>query len=186
MNRKNAQPYELMASTPCDIFFVSCPSDFVLKLPKDPSCESFALNYPDCGFRGVSIDSLPAVLQQGIDVVPTNDVIFVDDLDKALEYGGWPKVLLALRWSSLKCTFKHLPADSSKEKVEKVENGFREIPGPRSRLFFCLVGHKTRLLLNVCYIKREIETSRIARPMGRSSVFVLGTLLLPKVLACRC
>src|SRR5258708_5455071 len=137
MNRKNAQPYELMASTPCDIFFVSCPSDFVLKLPKDPSCESFALNYPDCGFRGVSIDSLPAVLQQGIDVVPTNDVIFVDDLDKALEYGGWPKVLLALRWSSLKCTFKHLPADSSKEKVEKVRHEFPNMVKLDDRSLWC-------------------------------------------------
>jgi hypothetical protein len=43
-------------------------------------------------FRGMSIDKLPFVLKHGIDVEPTNSVIYVDCYDKALEYGGWPKL----------------------------------------------------------------------------------------------
>jgi hypothetical protein len=64
------------------------------------------------------------VLQSGVDVVPTNSVIFVDHLEKALEYGGFPKVLLALKWDSLRPTFKQVTVGSSKEEIETVRSNF--------------------------------------------------------------
>src|ERR1700679_703606 len=108
--------HELLSRTPCDIRFVNSAPDAV----SPPMNNSFwnslaielAIDYPDCGFRGVSIDSLPAVLQRGIDVRPTHAVIYVDHLEKALEYGGWPKVVLALKWDLIKQTFKEIPVGS--------------------------------------------------------------------------
>lgn len=58
-----------------------------------------------CACRGVSLDRLDSVLQHGIDVWPTDHPIFVDSWDKALEYGGWPKLLLLLHPGQLRPTW---------------------------------------------------------------------------------
>ena len=63
-----------------------------------------------CKFRGVELDRLPNVLESGIDVIPTNAPIFADFLDKALEYGGWPKLVLALDSRQMEKTFKEVPS----------------------------------------------------------------------------
>ncbi len=77
-------------------------------LPPDPDShrppigEHDLLVLPDfaelrgCEFRGVGIDRLPTVLATGIDVTPTDQPIYASSIDKAWEYGGMPKVLLAL------------------------------------------------------------------------------------------
>ncbi len=54
------------------------------------------LNLSGCTFRGVASDRLRAVLRSGIDVEPPDSRIFAGPFDKAWEYGGWPKMLLAL------------------------------------------------------------------------------------------
>jgi hypothetical protein len=38
-----------------------------------------------CVFRGVAIDRLPVVLKTGVDVEPTDTVLFADFFDKAWE-----------------------------------------------------------------------------------------------------
>lgn len=58
-----------------------------------------------CDFRGVSIDRLDAVLTSGIDVQPTNSVLFASTFNKAWEYGGFPKVLMALDTSGMSRTW---------------------------------------------------------------------------------
>lgn len=62
-------------------------------------------------FRSVSIDRLASVLESGIDVVPSTAPIYVDCFDKAWEYGGWPKVTLALHRESLEHTHREVSAD---------------------------------------------------------------------------
>lgn len=109
----------LVSRTPCNIFLVEWPSacdselrrSFQFKLPRE---------YWMCLFRGVSLDRLDTVLQQGIDVHPTNGVIWVDNLEKALEYGEWPKVVLALDTDCLKNTFREIPANSSEQEIMAV------------------------------------------------------------------
>ncbi|WP_433287790.1 hypothetical protein ACQPZQ_34270 [Pseudonocardia sp. CA-142604] len=64
-------------------------------------------------FRGVSSDRLQTVLQTGVDVVPTNSVIYAsDDFDKAWEYGDFPKVVLALDSRKVKPSWQMIPADT--------------------------------------------------------------------------
>ncbi len=59
-------------------------------------------------FRGTSIDRLPHVLEHGVDVEPTDSVMFVGEAYKALEYGGWPKVVMALDSTKLEPTWKEV------------------------------------------------------------------------------
>src|SRR5262249_16276955 len=63
-----------------------------------------------CAFRGVGIDRLPTVLQNGIDAEPTTAPIFVDGFGKAWEYGDWPKIVLGLSWKFLDHTYREVPA----------------------------------------------------------------------------
>lgn len=77
-----------------------------------------------CQFRGVSADRLNFVLSNGIDVDPTDSVIYALDLVKAWEYGGWPKLLLALDTSRLQRTFKEVPSDISADELERLRQHY--------------------------------------------------------------
>jgi hypothetical protein len=77
-----------------------------------------------CAFRGVSINRLKSILPDGIDVEPTDSVIFTNDLDKAWEYGGWPKLVLALDTSRLQRTFKQVPSDISPSELERIRQHY--------------------------------------------------------------
>ncbi|MBI3928464.1 MAG: hypothetical protein HY319_23180 [Armatimonadetes bacterium] len=57
------------------------------------------------------------VLKTGIDVGPSHHHTFVDFLEKALEYGGWPKLILALRSECLDRTFREVPRDTPPEEI---------------------------------------------------------------------
>jgi hypothetical protein len=71
----------------------------------------------DCGFRGINASKLPSVIRNGIDVDPTTSIVFVDDFEKAWEYGQWPKIIIALDWSKLDHTFREVPAATSSEEL---------------------------------------------------------------------
>ena len=59
-------------------------------------------------FRGVGLDRLPAILATGVDVEPATAPIFVSDFDKAWEYGGWPKVVMAFNGMHLEHTYREV------------------------------------------------------------------------------
>jgi hypothetical protein len=77
-----------------------------------------------CEFRGVPAERLAQVWRTGIDVEPTDSPIFVDGLDKALEYGGWPKVVLALDGDHLDRTFREVSADLPDTECEALQEDF--------------------------------------------------------------
>jgi hypothetical protein len=77
-----------------------------------------------CAFRGVSIDRLPSTITTGIDVEPSTAPIFVADLDKALEYGGWPKLVLALNHACLDRTYREIGATASADEIESLRHTF--------------------------------------------------------------
>jgi hypothetical protein len=54
-------------------------------------------------------------------------VIFTDVFDKALEYGGWPKVLLALRTECLDRTFREVPGTTPIEEVDRLRETFHTL-----------------------------------------------------------
>jgi hypothetical protein len=68
-------------------------------------------------FRGVSLDRLDVVRSSGIDVVPPDHHFYADSLDKAIEYGGWPKVMLALDYRCLDRPYRRVAADAKAEDV---------------------------------------------------------------------
>jgi hypothetical protein len=121
--------YKQLLTTPCSVFLIDHPSGPVR--PSDKEAEAISSNllidYPDCAFRGVSFERLRTILERGIDVNPTDSVIFADSPCKAFEYGEWPKVLLALRRECLKQTFKEVSADASREELEKVRRDYPTI-----------------------------------------------------------
>jgi hypothetical protein len=77
-----------------------------------------------CQFRGISVDRLNFVVSNGIDVEPTEGVIFANDLNKAWEYGGWPKLLLALDTFRLQRTFKQVSSDISPDELEEIRRSY--------------------------------------------------------------
>jgi hypothetical protein len=50
----------------------------------------------------------------GIDVEPTDARIYVAGLEKSWEYGGWPKVIMALDQEQLESTYREIPADTAR------------------------------------------------------------------------
>ncbi|MCK6250510.1 MULTISPECIES: hypothetical protein [Pseudomonas] len=63
-----------------------------------------------CDFRGVSLDRLDSILKYGVDVLPTDQPIYVADSDKALAYGEWPKLLMFFHPDQLQPTWREVPA----------------------------------------------------------------------------
>lgn len=118
---------ELVAEQPCSVFLVllNIDSDHVpSELSNTLELSVIPTEYMGNMFRGVSTDRLATVLKQGIDVEPTDAVIWVNALDKALEYGGWPKIVMALDHEWLKMTFAELDANTSEDELKAVRREF--------------------------------------------------------------
>ena len=71
-------------------------------------------------FRAVEIEHLQRILRKGIDVEPTDAVIFTGCFDKAWEYGGWPKVMIVLERSKLQRTYCEIPATIAPDELAKL------------------------------------------------------------------
>jgi hypothetical protein len=121
MNKAMIRPFTLLSSTPCDIFFVNCGRAASVQQIKSPLWDALLDEYFDCEFRGIPTASLPDVLKTGIDVRPTNSVIWAGTPEKAAEYGP---ILLALRHDRMKRSFKHLPAQSSRDEIDTARIDF--------------------------------------------------------------
>ena len=80
-----------------------------------------------CMFRGVDFDRLDTVLATGIDVEPPDAVFYASSFDKAWEYGGFPKLLLALDCAVLDRTFRVVPADKPTAELDEVTSRFPHI-----------------------------------------------------------
>lgn len=77
-------------------------------------------------FRGVAFKRLPVVMATGIDAEPSDREIYVDLFSKALEYGGWPKLMLLLDHDRMAWTTRRLTEDMSPEEVAELR---RVYPG---------------------------------------------------------
>lgn len=80
----------------------------------------FGMEFLSCVFRSVSIDRLAYVLKKGVDVLPTNSVIYADYLDKAMEYGGWPKVIMAFYPKRMQRTFKEVDSTIAEDELAEL------------------------------------------------------------------
>jgi len=130
-----------IAETPCNIFLVpiDIDSDWVpFEIGNDLEWSTFPEEYRGCLFRAVSLDRLSSVLREGIDVEPTNAVIWANGLDKALEYGDWPKLIMALDHNFMKKTYTELDANTSEQELAAVCRDYPTLvnQGEGSKLFF--------------------------------------------------
>lgn len=76
-------------------------------------------------YRGISTDRLAVVMRTGVDVEPPDAPLYVShDLDKALEYGGLPKVVLVLRPDHLDRTYREVPAATPDPELSILRNTF--------------------------------------------------------------
>jgi hypothetical protein len=124
---------------PFDLFFVNCPSG----TPWDAAKSCYAQmadikkQYRDCVFRGVELDRLEAITRSFVDVDPPDAVVFAGDLEKALEYGDWPKVVMALRWKAMKRSFDTLPETANPSDLEATGREYPTIIRLGDGSFYC-------------------------------------------------
>ena len=78
-----------------------------------PECRRFMRLFLTEACRGVALDRFEQVIATGIDVEPSDAPIWVSSLDKAMEYGGWPKLILLLDPHCLDRTFREVGGDCS-------------------------------------------------------------------------
>jgi len=88
-----------------------------------------------CFFRGVSIDRLGGVLKTGVDVESTDPVIWVNEVQKALEYGGWPKVLMAFDSKCLKRSWIEIDVNTPAGEIEKIRRDYPTVIPSGDKLY---------------------------------------------------
>lgn len=71
-------------------------------------------------YRGVSVERLSNVLENGVDVLPTTAPIYCDFFDKALEYGGLPKLVMGFDVTHLDKTFREVPSSIDSKKLDEL------------------------------------------------------------------
>lgn len=76
------------------------------------------------GCRAVSVDRLRYITTHGCDVHPTTAPVYVNFLDKALEYGEWPKVLQIFDARKLEHTYVEVPADTAPDELAELSRTF--------------------------------------------------------------
>jgi hypothetical protein len=89
-----------------------------------------------CFFRAVSLDRLRVVVKTGVDVEPSNCVIWANGLDKALEYGNWPKVVMAFDSEHLKPSWIEKEASAPTDEIEKIIRDYPTVIPDGEKLHF--------------------------------------------------
>lgn len=64
----------------------------------EPPVLDLLVDHSGLVFRGVGLDRLPTILATGVDVSPTDSLIYCAEMDKANEYGDFPRVIMAFRY----------------------------------------------------------------------------------------
>jgi hypothetical protein len=83
--------------------------------------KTFDVLHRSVKFRGVELDRLPTVLAAGVDVEPTTAPIFVSDFEKAWEYGGLPKAVMAFDGKLLEPTYREvIVAETTDDEIVKL------------------------------------------------------------------
>lgn len=117
----------LLTNTPVPVWFVRLPAENAEQILRDSATDlllKMDRELCGCSFRGVSMDRLRYVLGTGIDVSPTDAPIYVDHISKAIEYGGWPKVLLALDVRQLDQTYREVDASLPEVEIALLQQRF--------------------------------------------------------------
>src|SRR5262245_34959558 len=74
--------------------------------------------------RSVTLERLRWILQTGVDVDPSTAVIFVDDVSKALEYGGPEQCLLLFDTRRLERTWMETSSSAPLAEIERLRSTY--------------------------------------------------------------
>lgn len=75
------------------------------------------------------------MLKTGVDVEPTNVVIWVNEVQKALEYGGWPKILMAFDSERLKRSWIEIDVSAPPEEIERIQRDYPTVIRDGDKLY---------------------------------------------------
>lgn len=104
-----------IVTQPVPLWLVRVPSDRIIE-PRE-LFRQMDRRLLTCVFRAVAIERLPVVLKTGVDVEPPDAVLFADFFDKAWEYGGWPKLILAFDPKRILKSCRVVPNDLPPEEM---------------------------------------------------------------------
>ena len=91
---------------------------FQLSIPAIQQCKRIPL------YRGVSLEATQRILENGIDVIPTDAVIWANALEKALEYGGENQLIMILNPRDMKRSYIQLDRNADPDTREAVEKEY--------------------------------------------------------------
>jgi hypothetical protein len=117
-------PVQHVSKEPFDVYFVDVPSASPCAADKAvyEQLKGIERQYCKCLFRCVEIGRHRTILSNYIDVEPADAAIFATEyLDKALEYGEWPKLLLILRPDSMSRSFRSVPNTTSPRELAMIQ-----------------------------------------------------------------
>lgn len=89
-------------------------------------------------FRAVEYSRLSYVIKTGIDIDPTDGVVYAESFSKAYEYGGWPKIMLVLDSSHMQRTYREIPVDTPKDEIRRLQEIYPTILKSKDRSKFWL------------------------------------------------
>jgi hypothetical protein len=89
-------------------------------------------------YRGVPLAACERVFANGIDVLPTDAVIWANDLQKASEYGGQNRLIMILNQSGMRRSYITLDESADAETRRRVEQeyGTEPIIFPKGTIFY--------------------------------------------------
>jgi hypothetical protein len=82
------------------------------------------LDLAGSAFRGVAFGRLEQVMTTGIDVEPPDRPFYVAEFEKAMEYGDWPKVMLALDYDALDRPWRRVREETSPDDLSALREIF--------------------------------------------------------------
>ncbi len=82
------------------------------------------IDEPSLLFRGVEIDRLETIVRTGCDVVPSDSPFYAACLEKALEYGGYNKVVQVFDPQKLDRTFVKVGKSETVERLEELRAAY--------------------------------------------------------------
>lgn len=109
---------------PVPIWLIEVSSGNHSRAPDEMILTQFDDSLIGYAYRGVAAKQLPLVYRNGIDVEPTNQVIYVAEFEKAWEYGDFPKLMLAFEWNKLSMTFCEVSAALPANEIDTLRQRF--------------------------------------------------------------
>lgn len=127
----------VVQDTPYSFLLVEGEADFIRNLKFRCNMNSLIealdpnglIGLSSCIFRAVEFERIHQVVMFGVDVEPTTAPLFAGRLDKAIEYGGVPKVVLAYDPDLLERSFRVFPAVIDQADLSEIKKTYpTEIP----------------------------------------------------------